>query len=323
VKRREFIFLASGAVVAWPAVAVAQARSYRVGLLAVTSGLVPEHQAFFDALTKLGYREGQNLAVERRFAAGDDSRLPALAADLVRAGVDVIVVQSSTAIRAAKNATQTIPIVMGSCADAVGNGLVASLARPGGNVTGTSFQARDWDVKHVQLLSELRPGATRFAFLANFFFLPEPAMYKEMAAAATSRGAELRLYDVRHPEDYERAFASMQDARIEGLSVAPNGVFREHRREITALAAAHRMLAVYGSRDFVDAGGLVSYGIDFPALWRRAADYVDKIFKGAKPADLPIEQPSKFEFVINLKTAKSLGVDIPQALLAQAGDLIE
>lgn len=323
MKRREFIFLAGGAAVAWPTVAVAQGRTYRIGLLAITAGLVPELQAFLDAMAKLGYREGQNLVVERRFAAGDDSRLPELAADLVRAGVDAIVVQSSTAIRAAKNATKTIPIIMGSCADAVGNGLVASLARPGGNVTGTSFEARDWDVKHIQLLSELRPGATRFAFLADFFFLPEPSMYKEMRAAAASRGADLRLYDVRHPDDYERAFASMKEAGIEGLSVAPNGVFREHRLQITALAAARQMPAVYGSRDFVDAGGLVSYGIDFPALWRKAADYVDKIFKGAKPADLPIEQPSKFEFAINLKTAKSLGIVIPQPLVAQADVLIE
>ncbi|MGE5200835.1 MAG: ABC transporter substrate-binding protein [Acidobacteriota bacterium] len=189
MKRREFIFLAGGAAVAWPTVTVAQGRNYRVGLLAITPGLVPELQAFLDAVAKLGYREGQNLVIERRFAAGDDSRLPALAAELVRAGVDAIVVQSSTAIGAAKNATTTIPIIMGSCADAVGNGLVASLARPGGNVTGTSFEARDWDVKHIQLLSELRPGATRLAFLADFFFLPEPSMYKEMQAAAASRGA--------------------------------------------------------------------------------------------------------------------------------------
>lgn len=314
-----------GGAAAWPFAATAQTAAgiYRLGFLGPTDGPVPEHKAFFDTLSKLGYREGQNLIVERRFAAGDETRIPALAADLVRIGVDIIVTQSTTATRAAKNATATIPIVMGSTADALGSSLVASLSRPGGNVTGTSFLARDWDIKHVELLLELRPSATRLAFLANFFFMPEPRMYKDMGAAAASRGADVRLYDLRRAEDLEQAFASMVDARIEGLAVAPNSIYRERRQQIAALAATHKLPSVYGGRDFVEAGGLMSYGIDFLDLWRKAAGYVDKIFKGAKPGDLPIDQPTRFEFVVNLKAAKALGFTVPQSLLVRADEVIE
>jgi putative ABC transport system substrate-binding protein len=220
-------------------------------------------------------------------------------------------------------ATTTTPIVMGSTADALGTGLVASLAHPGGNVTGTSFLASDWVVKHVQLLLELRPGATRLGFLANFSFLPEPSMYEGMRAAAASRGAELHLYDIRRAEDYERTFAAMAKAQIDALAVAPNAAHRERRRQLAALAARYQLPAIYGSRDMVEAGGLMSYGVDFRDLWRKGADYVDRIFKGTQPGNLPIEQPTKFELVINLATAKALGVTVPPSILVSADEVIE
>jgi putative ABC transport system substrate-binding protein len=324
MRRRDLLVVLGGTVV-WPLAAAAQtpARIYRLGFLGPTSGPVPEHQAFFDALSKLGYREGENLIVERRFAAGEDSRLPAFAAELVRMGVDVIVAQSTTATQAAKDATTLIPIVMGSTADAIGSGIVASLSHPGGNVTGISFLGSEWSVKHVQLMLELRPGASRFAYLANFLFLPEPLMYRGMHAAAVGQGVEMLLYDIRRAEDYEPAFASMSETRVDGLVVAPNSLHRERRRQLVALAARYRLPVVYGSRDMVESGGLMSYGINFQDLWRKAADYVDRILKGGKPGDLPIEQPTKFELVLNLKTASALGLTIPQSILARADEVIE
>ena len=271
----------------------------------------------------LGIARAKNLIVERRFASGDDGRLPALATDLVLEKVDIIVTQSSTATLAAKRATMSIPIVMGSIADAIGSGLVASLSHPGGNVTGTSFLGSEWAVKHVQLILELRPGAKRLAFLANFQFLPEAGMYRAMEAAAAGQGVEMSLYNVHRIEDYEPAFESMVRGRVEGLLVAPNAVHRERRRQLAALAIRYRMPTIYGSRDMVEDGGLMSYGVDFPDLWRKAADYVDKIFKGAKPGDLPIQQPTKFELVINLKTAKTIGIEVPATILARADEVIE
>jgi putative ABC transport system substrate-binding protein len=325
MRRREFFGAIIGGAVAWPRAAPAQmpARIFRLGFLAPTAGPVPEIQALFDALSQLGYREGQNLIVDRRFATGDDHRLSTLAADLVRTGVDIIVVQSSAAAQAAKSATTTIPIVMGSSAEVVATGLVASLSHPGGNVTGVSFLGAEWIVKHVQLIFELRAGARQLAFLANFLFLPEPTMYRHLEAAAARHGAGMALYDVRSIEDYERTFASMSEAHVDGLVVAPNSIHREHRHQLVALADRYRLPAVYGSRDMVEAGGLISYGVDFRDLWSKAADYVDKILKGAKPADSPIQQPTKFELVINLKTAKTLGLTIPPSLIARADEVIE
>jgi putative ABC transport system substrate-binding protein len=270
MRRRDLLLLLGGAAV-WPLAAAAQTpvRIYRMGFLGPTSGPVPEHQAFFDALSKLGYREGQNLIVERRFAAGDNSRLPALATELVRSGVDVIVAQSSTATQAAKGATATIPIVMGSTADVIATGIVASLSHPGGNVTGNSFLGPEWVVKHVQLILELRPGASRLGYLADFSFLPEPLMYHVMQAAAADHGAEMILYDIRRAEDYERAFASLVETRVDGLVVAPNALHRERRHRLAALAARYGLPAVYGSRDMVEAGGLISYGVDFSTCGAR------------------------------------------------------
>jgi putative ABC transport system substrate-binding protein len=311
--------------VAWPSTASAQPaeRVFRIGLLAPTAGPVPETDALFDALSKLGYREGRNLVVERRFAAGDDDRLRTLATDLVRMGVDVIVTQSTTATQAAKSVTTTIPIVMGSSADAIGTGLVPSLSHPGGNVTGISFLGNEWTVKHVQLMLELRPGASRLAYLANYLFLPEPQMYRNMETAAVAAGANMHLYDVRSDLDYERAFASMRNERADALAVASNVVHRERRYQLVGLAARYGLPAVYGSRDMVEAGGLISYGVDFRDLWSTTANYVARILRGVRPADLPIEQPTKFELVINLKTAKALGLTVPPALLARADEVIE
>jgi putative ABC transport system substrate-binding protein len=296
---------------------------FRLGFLGPTAGPVPEHQAFFDALARLGYREGFNLAVERRFGAGDDDRLLTLAAELVASQVDVIVVQSTTATRAAKDATSSIPIVMGSTADALGAGLVDSLSHPAGNITGISFLGGEWTIKHVELLLELRPAAKRLGFLTNPLFLPEPKMFLGMRAAAASRGVTMALYNVQREEDYAPTFASMVESHVEGLAVAPNSLHRERRATLVALAASFRVPTMYGSRDFVEAGGLMSYGVDFRALWSKAAEYVDRIFRGARPADLPIEQPTKFELVINMGAVRKLDLDLPPTLLARADDVIE
>jgi putative ABC transport system substrate-binding protein len=212
---------------------------------------------------------------------------------------------------------------MGSSAEVLATGLVASLSHPGGNVTGMSFLGTEWIVKDAQLIFELLTSASRLAFLANFSFLPEPAMYRDLGEAAAHQGASIVLYDVRSADNYERAFASMRETHVDGLVVAPNAIHREHRQQLVALAARYRLPAVYGSRDMAEAGGLISYGVDFRDLWSKAADYVDKILKGAKPADLPIQQPTKFELIINLKTAKALGLTIPTSLLARADEVIE
>jgi putative tryptophan/tyrosine transport system substrate-binding protein len=329
VRRRCFIRLLGGAAATWPLAARAQqpVRVYRLGLLTPTSGPTANHQALDDALTRLGYREGRNLVTERRYAAGND-RLPVLAADLVRANVDVIVTESYAAAAAAKNATTTIPIVMATAGDPVATGLVASLARPGGNLTGNSIITTDLASKKVERLHELKPDARRLGHLGDEQIKPDRIAFHEVQSAASAFGIEVMFFNAPFfyqtaPDAFERAFFAMAAARVDAIFVAEFVTYLEARNQIIELAARHRLPAVYGRREFAEAGGLLSYGSNFVENFRHAAVFIDKIFKGAKPADLPVEQPTKFELVINLKTARTLGIAIPPTLLAIADEVIE
>jgi putative ABC transport system substrate-binding protein len=329
VRRREFITLVGGAALApsilLPLAARAQqpASLYRLGFLTTGAGPDAGHKAFDAALAELGYLERNNLMVERRYAAGDLSRLPELAADLVRINVDVIVTQSTPAARAAMQATSRIPIVMATGGDAVGSGLVASLARPGGNVTGMSNLTSLIDGKKVELLRELKPGARRVAYFGNNQIVAEQIGFQEVQAAATAFGIDAVFVNAPAPDAFEPAFAAMAAAGVDGMIVTPSPPNTDSRSQIIGIAARYRFPAVYGEREFVDAGGLISYGTSRIGLFRRAAVFVDKILKGARPADLPVEQPTRFELVINLKTAKALGLTVPPQLLAIADEVIE
>jgi putative ABC transport system substrate-binding protein len=324
LKRREFITLLGGATAAWPLVALAQS-AYRIGVLDTTSAAL--NAANFDALRQglrqHGYIEGQNLVIEYRSADGRAERFPDLAAELVRLNVDLIVTRGTPAIFAAKNATKTIPVVMAASGDPLGAGVVAGLARPGGNVTGLSAFVTELQAKRLELLREMVPRIDRIAALLNMSSPAEPPQWEETKAAARTLAIEPQLLDVRKPEDLSRAFETAIRQRADALVVGINVLTQANRRPIADLATKHRLPAIYASREFVDAGGLVALGVSYPDLYRRAATYVDKILKGAKPADLPIEQPTKFELMINLKTAKALGLEVPPMLLARADEVIE
>jgi putative ABC transport system substrate-binding protein len=324
LKRREFITLLGGATAAWPLAALAQS-AYRIGVLDTTSAAL--NAANFDALRQglrqHGYIEGQNLVIEYRSADGRAERFPDLAAELVRLNVDLIVTRGTPAIFAAKNATKTIPVVMAASGDPLGAGVVAGLARPGGNVTGLSAFVTELQAKRLELLREMVPRIDRIAALLNMSSPAEPPQWEETKAAARTLAIEPQLLDVRKPEDLSRAFETAIRQRADALVVGINVLTQANRRPIADLATKHRLPAIYASREFVDAGGLVALGVSYPDLYRRAATYVDKILKGAKPADLPIEQPTKFELMINLKTAKALGLEVPPMLLARADEVIE
>lgn len=304
---------------------VAQAqpgKTYQIGFISARSGSGPWDEAFKLGLRDLGYVEGQNISVLYRWAEGKFERLPELAAELVRLKVDIIVTETTPAAQAAKKATQTIPIVMAISGDAVGTGLVESLAHPGGNVTGQSFIGTDLAPKWVELLHEIAPKASRLAFLAASAVAAELLFFREMEPVAQGLGATMRFVNAETPTDFKRAFTEMKQVRIGGIIVAPNAAFFERRKLIADLAFKDRLPAVYGRGEFVDAGGLVSYGVNNNDVFRRAATYVDKIIKGRKPADLPVERPTKFELVINLKAAKQIGLSIPPNVLARADRVI-
>jgi putative ABC transport system substrate-binding protein len=267
-------------------------------------------------LRQHGYIEGQNLVIEYRSADGRAERFPDLAAELVRLNVDLIVTRGTPAIFAAKNATKTIPVVMAASGDPLGAGVVAGLARPGGNVTGLSAFVTELQAKRLELLREMVPRINRIAALLDTSSPAEPPQWEETKAAARTLAIEAQLLDVRKPEDLSRAFETAIRQRADALVVGINVLTQANRRPIADLATT-------ASREFVDAGGLVALGVSYPDLYRRAATYVDKILKGAKPADLPIEQPTKFELMINLKTAKALGLEVPPMLLARADEVIE
>jgi putative tryptophan/tyrosine transport system substrate-binding protein len=323
--RRRDLLIGTLAAALVPRTAATQqgARTYRLGLLSGGSGPRPEQGAFEPALADLGYQEGRNLVIDRRYAGADLSRLPALAADLVRANVDVIVTVTTPAASAAKEATSTIPIVMATGGDPVGSGLVASLSRPGGNVTGLSSFDSSLDGKKVELLRELKPDARRLAYFGNRQIVAEQTGFREVQKATAAVGMDAIFVDAPSLKAFEPAFAKMAAARVDVAIVPPSAPNTAARGQIVGIAARYRLPAAYGARAFVDAGGLISYGADRAFLFRRAAFFVDKILKGAKPADLPVEQPTTFELIINLKTAWALGLTIPQSLLLRADRVIE
>ena len=297
----------------------------RVGYLNASSAASATSavEAFRQGLRELGYVEGRNIVIEYRWADGGFDRLPALAAELARLPVDVIVAPNTLAALAARKATGTIPIIHVVAGDPVGSGLVASLARPGGNVTGLSlFPTLEIGGKQLALLKEAFPTVKHVAVLANPANPPTAGLVRETELAARSLGLQLRVVQVRESKELDDAFASMKKDRVPALSVIPDPLVNDNRGRIVAFAATNRLPAIYPYRTFVDAGGLMSYGVDLTELSRRAATYVDRILKGAKPADLPIEQPTKFEFVVNLKAANALGLTIPPSLLLRADHVI-
>jgi putative ABC transport system substrate-binding protein len=295
----------------------------RIGVLAARSTEDKDVQMFRVGLREAGYIEGRDVVIEWRSANGDYARLPELAADLVQSKVEVIVVQSTPAAQAAKRATSTIPIVMATIADPVGSGLVASLAHPGGNVTGLSTMLTDLTAKQLQLLKEVIPRLTRVAVLWNPDQLWHAKAIEELKTAAPLLSIQLSFVGARTPEELGPAFLAVSRARAQALYVLDDPLFNTHRARIAKLASKARLPTMYGQRLYVDEGGLLSYGPSFGDLFRHSAGYVDKILKGAKPADLPIEQPTKFEFVVNLKTAKALGITIPESILLQADEVIK
>jgi putative tryptophan/tyrosine transport system substrate-binding protein len=283
----------------------------------------PNWQAWVEGLRERGYVPGQNLVIECRWTEGRAERAPALAAELVGLKPDLIVVFSTANVRAANQATSTIPIVMTGVIDPVGRGLVASLAQPGGNVTGLTDTFREMDGKRLQLLKEAVPTVSRVAVLSHPGATPEPAFQRDRETAAQALGATLQVYDIRDPADFDGAFAAMTKARAEALFLATDPFWWLHRQRIIALAAQSRLPAIYHDREFVTAGGLMSYDVNRPAIFRRLGFYVDKIVNGAKPGDLPVEQPTKFDLIVNLKAVKALGLTIPQSLLMRADEVIE
>jgi putative ABC transport system substrate-binding protein len=315
------------ALLATPPAADAQqaGKIYRIGVLETISATlnVANLDALRQGLRELGYVEGQNVMIEYRSADGRAERFPDLATELVRLKVDLIVTRGTPAARAAKNATGTIPVVMAAIGEPLGTGVVASLARPGGNVTGFSAFVTELEGKRLELLREMVPRIARIAALFNMsnpFFRP---VWKELEASARSQGLQAQLLDVRDPRDIGRAFDTAIKQRVDALSVGIDAVTQANPRLIADLAAKHRLPAIYPSREFVDAGGLISYGVSYPDLYRRAATFVDKIFKGATPGNLPVEQPTRFELVINLKTAKALDLTIPPSVQLRTDHVVE
>ncbi len=322
------VTLALGLLIAPLAAPAEQPRKvFRIGILGNVPLTDPEGVrlwgAFIQGLRELGYVEGQNITIEHRSSEGKYERLPDLAADLVRLKVDVIVAPAANPVFAAKQATRTIPIVMTGSGDAVGSGLVASLARPGGNVTGLSTLAPEIVGKQLELLKEIIPRVSRVAVLWNPTNQTHPLLLGEAKVAARSLGVQLQILEARRPDDFERAFAAMTRERAGALLVLTDGMFLLHLTRTADLAAKSRLPAMFALREQADAGGLMAYGPSLRDSFRRAATYVDKILKGAKPADLPVEQPTKFELVINLKTAKALGLTIPQSVLIRADEVIQ
>jgi putative tryptophan/tyrosine transport system substrate-binding protein len=326
MRRREFIALLGGAVVAWPVGASAQqaGKVYRVGVLSAGGAPPPELRAVLpDALRELGWIEGKNIVIERRYAEDQLDRLPELAAELVRLKVDVIVATGTLAPLAAKRATTTIPIVMSTAGDPLGSGLVSTLARPGGNVTGLSLMVPDVGAKRLELLKELLPHVSRVAVIWNVANPYPGLVFKETQRAAETLQIQLHSVEVRGPGDFDDAFGNMTRERPEALITIEDPLTLDVRKRIVDFSAKHQLPQIHGLREFVQVGGLLSYGASLTDLTRRAAGYVDKIIRGAKPADLPVQQPTKFELVINLKTAKALGLTIPPSLLARADEVIE
>jgi putative ABC transport system substrate-binding protein len=331
MRRREFIAALGGAAATWPLAARAQqpaGRVYRVGYLAGGSQQTQLYfiKAFDEGLRSLGYRVGQNIVIEYRFADGEVQRLAALAADMVRLGVDVIVSGNTVSTAEAMKATSTIPIVMTTSADPVSDGFVVSLARPGGNVTGFSVDGgneAEMQGKRLGLLKEILPNLSRVGILWNPDGTLNPARLESMRDVTQLLGLKLVAVEARGLDTLEQAFATMVREQVQAFIALSDTVLFNYRQQIGVMALKNRLPSTSSFKGFAEAGLLVSYGPDLQALYRGAAVFVDKIFKGAKPADLPVEQPTKFELVVNLKTAKALGIDVPPSVLARADEVIE
>jgi putative ABC transport system substrate-binding protein len=323
VDRRAFIGTVAGGLLAAPLAAEAQPAGtvWRIGLISVTHRRTED--VFFQQLRELGYVEGQNLVVERRYSAGQAERFPEFAAALARLNVDMIIVTTTPAALAVKNATKTIPIVQPNSIDPVGAGLVASLARPGGNFTGATSQAPEVVAKRLQLLVQSIQHVSTVAVVWNAANPANARSWREARDAARVLGINVQSREVRGPSDFESVFAGMARERPDALLFIGDQLTLQHGQQTVDFATQKRIPSVFDRADLVTAGGLMSYGADEADQWRRSAVLVDKILKGAKPGDLPIEQPTKFELVINLKTAKALGLTIPQSLLQRADQVIE
>jgi putative tryptophan/tyrosine transport system substrate-binding protein len=325
--RRTFVSTAAGALLvkAFPANAQPPTKVPRIGVLhpgasATSSQLAA---AFTQGLRERGYVEGQNIVVERRFGDGRTERISELAAELVRLKVDVIVTSTDLGIAAVKQQTLMIPIVMVNSTDPVGTGFVASLARPGGNITGLTSISPELDAKRLELLKEVVPGLSRVAIMWNPDVRGAVLDYKETENAARSLRLQLQAVEVSRADDLDRAFSALTTGRAEALIVVGSAFAFANRGQIASLAQKHRLPSMYANREYMDAGSLIAYGHSLEDAWRRAATYVDKILKGAKPGELPVEQPTKFELAINLKTAKALGLTIPPSLLRRADEVIQ
>ena len=324
--RRAFLSTLAGGLFAAPLTAEAQpaGKIHRIGFLSPSSSADPSIlDAFREGLREFGYVEGRNIAIASRWAEGKYDRLPGLAAQLVGLKVDIIVATAVPAIRAAKEATRTIPIIMAVVVDPMATGLVASLARPGGNITGLSSMAPEVTGKQLEMLKEVVPKASLVAVLWNPANAGNAPQVRQAQAAARALGVRLQPLEARGPSEIDSAFATMTSAQAGAVIVLVDAMLLDHRTQIADLAARRRLPAVYGLSDHAEAGGLMAYGPNRLGIVRRAATYVDRILKGAKPGDLPIEQPTKFELVINLKTAKALGLTIPPSLLQRADQVIE
>jgi ABC-type uncharacterized transport system substrate-binding protein len=337
MRRREFITLLGGAAAAWslliilstafniilPLSVLAQERVARIGLLRTNAPPDPFVEAFRDGMRALGYEEGRTVIYEMRWAEGKPDRLPALAAELAVLNVDIILTGGETAIRAALSVAPATPIVMGASNDPIGAGLAQSLARPGGMVTGLTIYSNELSQKRLELFHETVPSLARVAVLINPTFPPALAEMKATEQAAQLLGLSVQPVFVSRAEELDRALSSLTISNVDGLITLADPFFTAHRQRIVDLARAARLPTMLHWREFVEAGGLLSYGPDNVDLYRRAASFVDKILKGAMPGALPIEQPTKFVLAINLKTAKALGITIPQSVLFRADEVIE
>ena len=326
IRRRDFVILLGGGAAAWPLAARAQqpGKLPTIGFLGQSTRSAGSEwvAAFVQRLRELGWIESRTVAIEYRWAEGRDERFAEIAAEFVRLKVDIIVTSGTPQVLAAKQATSVIPIVFATAGDPVGNNLVASLARPGGNTTGLSNQMTDIAGKKLELLREVVHGLGRLAIIGN---VDNPAVVREMGevqAAAATLGLEVHTLEIRQAQDITPAFEALK-GRADALYVCIDALATTNRIRINTSALGARLPTMHGSRDYVEAGGLISYGPNTPNQFRRAADYVDKILRGAKPGDIPVEQPTKFDLVVNLTTAKALGIEVPPSLLARADEVIE
>jgi putative ABC transport system substrate-binding protein len=323
MRRRAFITLLGGAAAVWPVTAGAQHAGKMWRIAFITQAETNIYEALFERLRELGYVEGQNIIIERRYAEGRAEKFQEFAAEMVRLKADLIITITTPAALAAKNATTTIPIVIPTAIDPVGTGLIASLARPGGNITGGAILTGEMAAKRLELLKEVVPSLSRTAVLWNSANPANALAWRETQGAARALGVTLQSREVQGPKDFEVAFARMAEERPDALFVLDDALTIQYRKEIADFALQKRLPSVFAAKDRVEAGGLMSYGPRYSEMMRHAASLVDKILRGAQPANLPMEQPTTFELVINLKTAKAIGLTVPPLLLSRADEAIE